>query len=105
MEVWSIYLWNKNTGFFALSNSFLLLEEYLVRRQNFSLNKDFFDGLFTPSIYETMINEIHLISPNSFIVLKIKKKAFKIHYIDYKENSIPFESPEGLKIIDKWVDK
>ena len=38
-------------------------------------------------------------------MLNIKKKTFNIHYIDYKENSIPFESEEGLKIIDKWVDK
>ena len=52
-----------------------------------------------------MINEIKLIPPNSFIVLNIKKKKFKIHYINYKENSVPFESYEGLKLIDKWVDK
>jgi hypothetical protein len=52
-----------------------------------------------------MVNEIMLIPPNSFIVLSTKKKTFKIHYIDYKENSVPFESQEGLNIIDKWVDK
>ena len=101
---------NKNTGFFALSNSFQLLEEYLVGKQNFTLNKEFSDNLIisnlcTPSIYETMVNEIHLIPANTFLVLNIKKKTFKIHYIDYKENTIPFESQEGLKIIDKWVDK
>ena len=101
---------NKNTGYFALSNSFLLLEEYLIGKQKFTFNKEFSDNLIisslcTPSIYETMVNEIHLIPPNSYIVLNIKKKTFKIHYIDYKENSIPFDSPEGLKIIDKWADK
>jgi len=101
---------NKNTGFFALSNSFLLLEEYLVGKENFTLNKDFSDNLIisalcTPSIYETMINEIILIPYNAFVVLNIKKKTFKIFYIDYNENSVPFESEEGLKIIDKWVDK
>ena len=101
---------NKNTGFFALNNSFLLLEEYLVGKQNFSLNKDFSDnliisGLCTPSIYETIVNEIILLPHNTFIVLDTKKKTFKIHYIDYKENSVPFESKEGLEIIDKWVDK
>ena len=101
---------NKNTGFFALSNSFLLLEEYLVGKQNFSLNKEFSDnliisGLCTPSIYETIVNEIILLPHNSFIVINTKKKTFTIHYIDYKENSIPFESQEGLEIIDKWVDK
>ena len=101
---------NKNTEYFALSNSFILLEEYLIGKQNFTLNKEFSDNLVitflsTASIYETMVNEIILIPSNAYIVLNIKKKTFKIHYIDYKENSIPFESEEGLKIIDKWVDK
>ena len=101
---------NKSTGFFALSNSFLLLEEYLVGKQNFTLNKDFSDNLIisdlcSPSIYETMVHEITLIPANSFVMLNVKKKTFKIHYIDYKENSVPLESQEGLKIIDKWVDK
>lgn len=101
---------NKNTGYFALSNSFLLLEEYLIGKQNFTLNKEFSDNLIisylcSASIYETTVNEIVLIPPNAFIVLNINKKTYKIHYIDYKENSVPFESEEALKIIDKWVDK
>ena len=111
MEVFGLYIYeNKNTEYFALSNSFLLLEEYLIGKQNFTLNKEFSDNLIitylcTASIYETMVNEIVLIPSNAYIVLNIKNKTFKIHYIDYKENSIPFESEEGLKIIDKWVDK
>jgi len=73
---------NKNAGYFALSNSFLLLEEYLIGKQNFTFNKEFSDNLIisdlcSPSIYETMINEIILIPPNSFIVLNIKKKHLK----------------------------
>jgi len=101
---------NKNTGYFALSNSFLLLEEYLIGKQNFTFNKEFSDNLIisylsTASIYETTVNEINLIPSNAFIVLNIKKKTLNIHYIDYKENSVPFESEESFKIIDKWVDK
>ena len=106
-----IYIYeNKKTKYFALSNSFLLLEEYLVGKQNFTLNKDFADNfliseLCTPSIYETMVNEIIMAPSNAFIVINTKNKSFKIYYIDYHENSIPFESEEGMKIIDKWVDK
>jgi hypothetical protein len=101
---------NKTSGYFALSNSYLLLEEYLIGKENFTLNKDFCNNLVisdlcTPSIHETMINEIIQIPTNAFLVLNIKKKGFKIYYIDYKEDSIPLESEEGLKIIDKWVDK
>ena len=60
-----IYLYeNKDTGYFALSNSFLLLETYLIGKQNISFNKDFSDNfiiseLCTPSIHETLINEIN----------------------------------------------
>ena len=109
--MWGIYIYeNKKKKYFAISNSFLLLEEYLIGKQNFTLNKDFADNFFiselcTPSIYETMVNEIIMAPSNAIIIINTKRKLFKIHYIDYNENSVPFESEEGLKIIDKWVDK
>ena len=101
---------NQNKDYFALSNSFLLLEEYLVDKQNISLNKDFTDNfvispLSSPSIYETMINEITKIPSNSFVIINTTNKTYKINYINYNENTIPFESKEGLKIIDNWIDK
>ena len=101
---------NKKNNYYALSNSFLLLEEYLVGKQNISLNKEFSDNLIlsylcTTSIFETLIKEIISLPSNSFIIINKKNKSFKVSYIDYKENTIPLESEEGLKIIDKWVDK
>lgn len=101
---------NKTSGYFAFSNSFLLLEEHLIGKENFTLNKDFSNNfvisdLCASSIYETMVNEIILIPPNAFVMVNIKNKSFKIYYIDYKENTVPLDSEEGLKIIDKWVDK
>ena len=82
----------------------------VIGKENITLNKEFSEnliisGLCTPSIYETLINEIKILPPNSFVIISIKKKEYKICYIDYKEKSIPFESEEGLKIIDKWIDK
>ena len=81
-----IYIYeNKKTKYFALSNSFLLLEEYLVGKQNLTLNKDFannllISGLCSPSIYETLVNEIIMAPPNAFIIINIKRKSFKIYY-------------------------
>lgn len=106
-----LYLYeNKNTGYFAISNSFLLLEEYLIGKQNFTLNKDFADNLLieelcTPSISETLVKEIIKLPSNIFITISIANKTFKYSYIDYKENTISPESEEGIKIIDKWADK
>ena len=108
---YGIYIYeNQNKGNFYFSNSFFLLLEYLVGKEHFTLNKDFTDnliisGLCTPSIDETMVNEIKMLPSNSFIIINIKKREYKINYIDYKEKSVPLKSVEGIKIIDKWVDK
>ena len=108
---YGLYIYqNKKKDYFALSNSFLKLEEYLVGKQKISLNKDFvndfvIEGLCSPSIYETMIKEIEKISSNIILIINIQNKTFSKYYVNYGEHSIPFESKEGLKIIDKWVDK
>jgi len=101
---------NKNRDYFALSNSFLFLQEFLIEKHNISINKDFSDNLLisdlcTPSIHETLIKEIIRIPSNAIIIINTENKILKVLYVDYKENSIPFESEEGLKIIDSWVDK
>lgn len=72
--------------YFAISNSFFLLEEYVSKIKNISLNKDYSDDfvisyLCTPTIYETMIKEITKIPSNSFTIINIKfKKNKKLLY-------------------------
>ena len=108
---YGIFLYeNKNKEYFALSNSFLLLQEFLVGRQNISFNKDFADNflisdLCTTSIHETLIKEISRLPSNIIININIENKILKFLYVDYQENTIPLESEEGMKIIDSWVDK
>ena len=101
---------NEKEQYFALSNSFLLLQEYLVGKQNLTLNKEFADNyilsdLYTFSIHETLIKEIIRLPSNIFIIINIESKEMKTHYFNITENIIPFESLEGLKIIDQWADK
>ena len=107
-----LYLYeNRKAGYFALSNSFLLLEEYLVRKKiDLTLNKEFSDNfilsqLCSSIIQETIVKEIICLPPNSYIIIDIEKKLLKINYIDYKERTVSLDSEEGLKIIDKWMDK
>jgi len=108
---YGIYIYeNKKENYFALSNSFLLLEKYILEKQKISLNSDFADNfvvsnLCTPSVHETMIKEITKISSNAFVIINSQTKKYKFSYFDYKENTIPLESKEGLITIDKWVDK
>jgi len=106
---YGVYIY-ENKGYFAFSNSFLLLVEYLIGNENMTFNEDFADNLIisdlcSPSIYETLVKEIIKIPSNSFITINIKEKKYKINYIDQQRYTIPFESEEGLKIIDKWIDK
>ena len=101
---------NKSINYFALSNSFLLLEEYLIGKQNISFNKDYADNLlisdlYSYSIYETLINEIIQLPSNVYIVIDLKKQTFNIVDIEYNENTFPLDSEEGIKIIDNWIDK
>lgn len=51
-----------------------------------------------------MINEIIQIPSNAYVVINDKKKS-ELYYKDYKENTIPLESNEGLKLIDRWMNK
>ena len=101
---------NKENNYFVFSNSFLYLEKYLIGKHNISFNKEFADNLIISSLYsysinETMIKEIKQLPRNIYIIINIQKKSFKLKDIDYKENTIPLESKEGIKIIDQWVDK
>lgn len=106
-----LYLFEKKgIDYFAISNSFLLLEEYLFGKYNFNINKEYADDFIieqvcTPSIDETLVKEIRRLPSNTIITINIKNNSFKFDYIDYKENSIPLDSDEGLKIIDNWVNK
>ena len=104
------YFENIKENYFALSNSFLLLVQFLVVRHNISINTDFINhyillGLRSISIQETMINEIIELPSNTVIIINIKQKKINFLYKDYKENTIPLYSKQGLKIIDNWVDK
>lgn len=101
---------NKTSQYFALSNSFALLEEYLCGKENITFNKKFADELIlstycASSLHETLINEIIKLPSNVALIINIKKKKLKIDYLDYLENTIPLDSEEGLKIIDNWIDK
>ena len=106
---YGIYIY-ENNGYFAFSNSFLLLVEHLIENRNMTFNKDFADNLiisrlYSYSIYETLVKEINKIPSNSYITINIKEKKYNINYINQQRYTVPLESEEGLKIIDKWADK
>lgn len=106
---YGLYLFKKE-DYFAISNSFIKLVEYLKDKYSLSVNFDFAKTLLAVdlssfSINETLINEITII-PNNYIIL-IKKDTKILSYtkneLDY--NTIPIDTKEGLQVLDSWFER
>lgn len=106
---YGLYLY-QNKDYFAISNSFLKLAEYIKNKYPISINDDYVKSftvtdLVSFACVETMVNEIKEIPRNAKVNIHIKNKTFEIKKIDYGENSISLSSPEGIKELDKWFFK
>ncbi len=106
---YGLYLY-KYEDFFAISNSFLKLVEYLKYNHPISFNKDFADAfLFAPLssfvLNETLINEIEMLPDNCDIIIDKKDKSITYNKIDYQEYTLYLDSKEGMDVLDKWYDK
>ena len=106
---YGLYLY-KYGDFFAISNSFLKLVEYLKYNYPISFNKDFADAfLFSPLssfvLNETLINEIEMLPDNYDIIIDKKNKFITYNKIDYQEYTLYLDSKEGMDVLDKWYDK
>lgn len=100
----------KDENYFAISNSFLKLEEYLKNNHNLTLNEDYASYFITASmcaaVYgDTLINEIETIPHNRIIKINKNDKTIHLEKIDYKRHSINLDSKEGLEILDNWYYK
>lgn len=106
---WGLYVYQLD-GYFAISNSFLKLVEYLRNNHKITFNDDFSKafmstGLCSVIYKETMINEIKDV-PRNFVV-HIDKNTLSVEYekIDFESDSIEINSKEALEIIDNWFYK
>lgn len=104
---YGIYLFQQG-GYFAFSNSFFRLLEYVKSRFSLSLNRDYAnhilsEGLVNNIAYsETPIQEITTLDKDVFIEIDIPNKAFQQKLLDYKVASVKLNSAEGLAILDSW---
>lgn len=99
-----------NGDYFAISNSFLYLVEFLKDKQIISFNRDYADAFLFSDLAsfaygETLINEIKVIPRNYKVIINKKDASLNYDEIDYKERSIPLDSNEGIKILDTWYFK
>lgn len=106
---YGVYLY-RCEDYFAISNSFLKLVEYIKHDNPITLNQEYADaflfvGLCSSVYRETLINEIEMLPRNYEIIIDKQTKSIKFNEIDYMEHSIDLDSKEGIKILDKWYNE
>lgn len=106
---YGLYIFKKN-DYFAISNSFIKLVDYLKYNYELSFNKDYADAflyinLASFSYCDTMINEIKVLPRNYIVIINKLTKKIEFKEIDYHEKTIPLDSKEGLEVLDSWYEK
>ena len=100
----------KEDDYFAISNSFLRLVEYLKENHHLSLNYDnahtlLSIGLCSLSYSETLVNEIKMLPRDHVIMIDVKTKELLYEVLNFMENTVSIDSKEGIAILDKWYHK
>lgn len=103
---YGLYLY-KTEDYFAISNSFMLLANYLSKNKALSFNDDFAKAYLGPqtsvlTYRDTLINEIDGLPKNCSVQIDKVKKTAEVCYYKQKETYIPIDSKEGVDVIDRW---
>lgn len=106
---YGIYYFIKD-NYFAFSNSFLFLVEYLYKKYELTFDDEFAKAFLGQpqavlTYTDTMVKEINLFSRNKKIIIDIGTKTFSVETIEQKESYIPINTKEAIKIIDDWHNK
>ena len=101
-----IYIFEKD-DYFAISNSFIKLVDYIKCSHKITLNEDYAKyfisiSLCSLSYSETLVNEIKVLPKNYSLNINLNTKSISLNFIDYKEQSISINSDEGIEILDNW---
>ncbi|WP_295723070.1 hypothetical protein [uncultured Methanobrevibacter sp.] len=106
---YGIYIY-KNKDYFAISNSFVKLVDYLKHFHVLTLNKDYADAFLFADLVsfaycDTLVNEINLIPRNYIININKNDLSIDFSEIDYQEKTVSLNSKEGIELLDKWYYK
>lgn len=104
---YGLCLFRDRDGYFALSNSFLYLADYLKGKYPLSINKDYVNsmiawGMCSHAFSETMINEISLVDKDTRLLIDVSEKSLAFAPVEMSENSISPDSKEGMELLDDW---
>lgn len=104
---YGIYLFRQGS-YFALSNSFLRLLEYVKARFPVSLNRDYANCHLAEwyanrvAYSDTLVQEIHTLERDVVVEIDIAGKELAFQKVDYKESSLWINSAEGMEALDRW---
>ena len=103
---YGLYLYRKD-DYFAISNSFFRLVEYVKKIGEISLNRDYLNHLIyfpleSDSVSFTPINEIELIDRNAVVNIEKKWKKLYIQPITPIDHKYSIDSAEGIRVLDEW---
>lgn len=106
---YGIYLFRKGK-YFALSNSFWKLVEFVKNKYPLSLNDDYAAALIVSPLSsraysQTLIKEIEMIPRNTYISIDKVTKTLTIQNMKINDNSIALESIEAFTIMDDWYGR
>ena len=106
---WGLYLFREG-DYWALSNSFLVLLDFVKSSHRITFNKEYADhtlssGLCLNSLYETMVNEIRCLDRASVVRIDVGRRTISQSLIDYREFTVDPASEEGIQILDRWYEK
>ena len=106
---YGLYLFRED-DYFAISNSFLRLVEYLKENHHMTLNYDnahtlLSIGLCSLSYSETLVNEIKMLPRDYVLKINTKTRELSHEVLDFMENTVSIDSKEGIAILDKWFFK
>ncbi|MBQ4428769.1 MAG: hypothetical protein II871_03245 [Clostridia bacterium] len=104
-----LYLY-QNGDYWALSNSFNKLLDYLKTDHKLSLNEGYAkaflaDGIGAYTYGETIIREIRLLDRRVTVLIEPDGSAPKLRMRSLNEGIIRVDSEAGLLILDAWHDK
>ncbi len=106
---YGLYLFRKD-DYFAISNSFLKLVEFLKHDFELTLNSDYAQALFTSGLCshvyeETLVNEIIALPRNFTLHIDKVEKVVSFEKHELQERTIDLDSKEGLDLLDNWFYK
>lgn len=106
---WGLYLY-RDGDWWALSNSFLHLVEFLQGEHPLTFDKPYADqfialALVSLCMKRTMVREIELLDRAAIVDIDIATGEIGTSCRDYEENTIALDSPEGIATLDAWHDK